>query len=1021
VISSGAPSNASLLRGTLEKAGDTPSDEERNAEEAVDGLSPERVPKSSTDSEAEEEAISHQWKFQDHYSLGLTPSSHVTFRGRKVHVCETHDEQFLLEEVATEEARQNDHDGATTTILVRRFASTSFGQSALRVTYTLVAMLVTGFLFVFCLQMVIFVVMNLPVESGATSISDIDGSVLAGTFLTIPLLLHGMSSTMAMATTFVIDTWRGGPLVRSITGWSIVVREWVAFAVFLGIPSLTIIALLFAGRTDWWEMSARVWVICVGSAMAVFSIAVVYREVSTCLKLVKQQSNKLQTVAGGKGAGTEINAPLEEQETSPSEPAWKQCLEVVHRAFLLTQTYRFSGTKQHRYTIYGENEALLSGFQGYTLSDAKHVKPVVVKIGWYSHMTQLSCCGCLFERLDKPERFFTAEEIRDVEPFLTRYNWSLEKMCCRDSRRSTVIAAQGPAALQNSQIWSSLACSILASLIVLLLITGSLVWLNTDKVVIALIAVLCLLCCLLPMVKDSYSLYRTYEGIYNIRDTEEDQIFQVWETLCISRPRARLCYMIFIFEIVLFFIWPLGTLYANNTNSVATVFFVLGFFTCFRIYFDPSAVLARTGMVPIYSSRSARNSINKLVSQAQISEIIGKITQSPSVGRWMWVFGILVLMLYLMFLSVVNSDSDVSPSDRPEIILLPDFYYPPQQSLAYPSCELTKGFRFPPEINTTHLLDFAFLSACKSPRFVTYDVISLSFSDDYSRIRRFIATVAYEDLEISQSLLDTWFGQGVVQDEAVFVARYREETNTAKVPVWFKLFSFPSIPGFGIVSIRGSETTIDWLVNVQLWFSSGMAQLVMAFVPFGWIWKPIIDDLVRVVSAIQSESLKEVSYYNIVRNFCLEMLAGLGGTGQNYTVLRLTGASLGGGTAIIAGAQAGIPTVAISGPNAVIGRRTFEPPVTMDQLNNLIIDIVPDSDIIAHIGGQSRLFQRIRCTGPSNDLFACHSMWRTTCELAYSCGTNGRPALCMCVERFGYPEPIQNGTITFEEACGAQS
>jgi lipase ATG15 len=707
-------SNANHPGGTNENAIETQRDEEQNAEEAVDPLSPQEGGKSTYYSEQDEEAMLHEWKLQDHFSLGLTPSSQVTFRGRKVQVYEAHDEQFLLEEVAETTGEEDNKHGATATILVRRFASTSFGQSFLRVTYTLVAILVTGFLFVFCVQMVFYVIMNLPVESGATSISEIDGSVLAGTFLSIPLLLHGMASTMAMATTFVIDTWQGGPLVRSITGWSIVVREWVAFSVFLGIPSITIIALLFAGRTDWWEMSARVWVICVGSAMAAFSLAVVYREVSTCWKLVSQQSNKLESIVGRKSDGQENNVQVE-PENSPSPPAWKQWLDIANRALLLTQTYRFSGTRQHRYTIYGEIEALLSGFQGYTFSAANHAKPEVVKIGWYSQMTQLSCFGCLFERLKQPERFFTAEEIRDVEPFLTRYNWSLEKMCCRDSRRSTVIAAQGPAALQPMQIWSSFACSVLAALIVLLLIIGFLVWLNMGNLVIALITLLCLLCCLLPMVKDSFSLYRVYQGIYSTRDTVDEQIFQVWETMYISRPRARLCYLIFIFEIVFFFLWPLGTLYANNTNSVATVFLVIGFFTCFRIYFDPGAVLARTGMVPIHSSDSARNSVNKLLSQARISEIIGKITQSPSVGRWMWVFGTLVFLLYVAFLSVANSDSDVSPSDRPVIILLPDFYYPPQDNLAYPSCELTKGFRFPGNTNSTHLLDFAFLSACKSP------------------------------------------------------------------------------------------------------------------------------------------------------------------------------------------------------------------------------------------------------------------------------------------------------------------
>lgn len=266
----------------------------------------------------------------------------------------------------------------------------------------------------------------------------------------------------------------------------------------------------------------------------------------------------------------------------------------------------------------------------------------------------------------------------------------------------------------------------------------------------------------------------------------------------------------------------------------------------------------------------------------------------------------------------------------------------------------------------------------------------------------------------------TWFGPGEIVDEADFVADFRNATGTSLIPVWFKLFTFPAFPGVGVVSVRGSETTIDWLVNMQLWAATGIAQVVKYIIPFGWIWTPVLDDLLNVVSIIQSESLKKVSYYKTVAQFCRYLLSGSAGDNRQFEELRLTGASLGGGTAIIAGAQTEVFTVAISGPGAVLGRHTFEPTVSVEKLNQYTFNVIPDRDYVARLGGRSRLFQEIDCTAPKSDLFGCHSMWRTVCELAVSCGTAGRPALCMCVERFGYPEPLpaDNATRTFQEACG---
>jgi len=94
----------------------------------------------------------------------------------------------------------------------------------------------------------------------------------------------------------------------------------------------------------------------------------------------------------------------------------------------------------------------------------------------------------------------------------------------------------------------------------------------------------------------------------------------------------------------------------------------------------------------------------------------------------------------------------------------------------------------------------------------------------------------------------------------------------------------------------------------------------------------------------------------------------------------------------------------------------------MEELNTRVFNVIPDRDLISHIGGRAHLFQEIGCTAASNDLFGCHSMWRTLCELAHTCGAENRPALCMCVERFGYPSPTARNpqTETFEEICGIE-
>ena len=57
--------------------------------------------------------------------------------------------------------------------------------------------------------------------------------------------------------------------------------------------------------------------------------------------------------------------------------------------------------------------------------------------------------------------------------------------------------------------------------------------------------------------------------------------------------------------------------------------------------------------------------------------------------------------------------------------------------------------------------------------------------------------------------------------------------------------------------------------------------------------------------------------------------------------------SLGGGLAMITGAQTQRPAVALSGPNNVLSRKSFSPSLSKEDLDRLTFNIIPDRDPVA--------------------------------------------------------------------------
>ena len=108
-----------------------------------------------------------------------------------------------------------------------------------------------------------------------------------------------------------------------------------------------------------------------------------------------------------------------------------------------------------------------------------------------------------------------------------------------------------------------------------------------------------------------------------------------------------------------------------------------------------------------------------------------------------------------------------------------------------------------------------------------------------------------------------------------------------------------------------------------------------------------MDEVVMCINIVQSRKLKEVSYYQYTSRFVETLYNGY--DGRAYKNIRVTGASLGGGLAILTGAITGASAIAISGLNAMYSRRTFLPPITEEQLNTRVFNTIPERDIIAHI------------------------------------------------------------------------
>jgi len=267
----------------------------------------------------------------------------------------------------------------------------------------------------------------------------------------------------------------------------------------------------------------------------------------------------------------------------------------------------------------------------------------------------------------------------------------------------------------------------------------------------------------------------------------------------------------------------------------------------------------------------------------------------------------------------------------------------------------------------------------------------------------------------TQRALDEWFNY-TAQDRDDIVTKWKEDVQSA---VSFKMVTFPKNGNVSYVTIRGTMNNLDMLTDVQLWAPAFLMQGLRELLPFGVIWTPAMDELIRIISKVESQSIARVSFYRDTTAFVKYLLKSVP---QKYAGVVVIGHSLGGGLAIITGAQTDVSAVALSGINAMLSRKSFDPPISVEALNTRTFNIVPERDIVPMIDQKAQNYQNIRCRTELNDVIGCHDAFRSLCEILYACGTGNRPVFCECVTRFQYPEPKRkpgvDPNISFLEACG---
>ena len=633
--------------------------------------------------------------FKDHFTLPI-PSSTVRYRDHKhsaARILEGVNSQFVLEETYNQETQKH-------LLEIRKIHASSEGVRFLRLAYALVTAFFTGFLFVFCLQVLLFLVLDLALESGATTHAESNWGAALGAILGFPALVYGFSSCLVLAGAYIADTYKGHYLIRNFTFRNMdpVSVEWLFFCFFLGFPVLVMSIALLATANIWWEVTLLFWFACIGAFYLLFGANVIFYELRACWQIIQKRYDDDND----------------------------NFFHVLHRCIMTRQIATYSGHKNISYLARGtivdseftDKYGAGTSIRGVTNPNMmegsyKETTDWRTRLTQWKKLTTESGGWGLFENLEqqeKEERVYTIDDARDVRPYLTSHTWNLEKIFCRPKNSRYIAIVQGPGAVTQSQMKSSVACSVLGTFLIYFFIFSVLIYLGLGIVFTMFIVAVGVIFAIMTF-RSTFSLYKLNRGLVkwklldrvlgenepeelatgaNADEKESSEaVYLVQEVYRVSKPTRWFCWLMFFLELALFFVYPFWSLYAVGNYPLATLFLVIAGISFIRYYVNASIVLEETGHMDLVGGGTEEQVWRN---QSRLNEIVGNITRGRSRNAWMAVLGTIGFVFLALFLGALgtNTEGTEDTVDVPNTYTT-DFEYVQKDSLRYPSCQLTAG------------------------------------------------------------------------------------------------------------------------------------------------------------------------------------------------------------------------------------------------------------------------------------------------------------------------------------------
>eukprot|EP00980_Cylindrotheca_fusiformis_P027939 scaffold22570_cov109-Cylindrotheca_fusiformis.AAC.2 len=478
---------------------------------------------------------------------------------------------------------------------VKTMSDVTTGHKLLNSFYAIIAGLFAGILLVFFIQLLLHIVLNLASKAGVT---EMDPQLRIGNFLgTIFALVsfsHYFAEALVLAGRFIIDCYTDQPLAKTLVlnakkrGY--LVMEWFFAACFLLIPSLVGMVMMSLKNENWWSTTSICWFILVTALFVLFSLGILYYEITAAYSIVASRPD--------------VNA--------------KSFVDVLKHCILLRQRKSYSGyisTTALARNVFS-NSLHSRGDDSLSFNVYKESRVVSTPI-W----TRLVKCmpKFLFKDLtDDPTQMYTIDDVNNHRPYLTRHNWSLERVFCLPNRSRYVAIVGGPGALTKGQLRSTVLCTALYFVLVVYLVVSILIWFNAPVSIIFIVLAILLVLNYRPLL-DTYSLIQLGQDLIAVkvakkrrkamrmsqvkisnvptegnvdgdskripprqssiqwqsdRTTEASEaVYHIMTIECIREATVGLCWFCFVAELGIMFLWPAISLFFYNPSFGA--FFVL--------------------------------------------------------------------------------------------------------------------------------------------------------------------------------------------------------------------------------------------------------------------------------------------------------------------------------------------------------------------------------------------------------------------------------------------------------------